>query len=150
MAPNTEPTGLPMPEQLASLPRWARVVFAARCARRVHPLYGREWPSAAASHVDALDIAISLAEYSASVGRVNKVAAYSASRAASVFAYDSVAVYESENHSAAPDIIAAADKLDEATQEAASNAAFSAAIASGKGESAAHEAAHIASQAVNF
>lgn len=38
------PPVLPTEEEIALLPRWARVAFAARCARRVLPLYLHFWP----------------------------------------------------------------------------------------------------------
>jgi hypothetical protein len=39
------PPVLPSEEEIAKLPRWARVAFAARCARRVLPLFERySWP----------------------------------------------------------------------------------------------------------
>lgn len=37
-------TTLPTEEEIAALPRWAQVAFAARCARRVLPLYISTWP----------------------------------------------------------------------------------------------------------
>lgn len=37
-------TTLPTEDEIAKLPRWARVAFAARCARRVFPLYLAYWP----------------------------------------------------------------------------------------------------------
>ena len=38
------PPVLPSEDEIALLPRWARVAFAARCARRVLPLYLHFWP----------------------------------------------------------------------------------------------------------
>ncbi len=38
------PPILPSEDEIAELPRWARVAFAARCARRVLPLYIHSWP----------------------------------------------------------------------------------------------------------
>lgn len=35
---------LPREEEIAMLPRWARVAFAARCVRRVFPNYAAKWP----------------------------------------------------------------------------------------------------------
>lgn len=51
-------------EALARLPRWACVAFAARCARRVQPLYKLAWADAPdrERHVAAIDRAITLAE----------------------------------------------------------------------------------------
>lgn len=38
------PPTMPTEEEIAKLPRWARVAFAARCAIRVFPLYSAYWP----------------------------------------------------------------------------------------------------------
>jgi hypothetical protein len=51
------------------LPHWARVAFAARCARRVHPLFNRCWSRAAARRTDAIRLAIELAEQSSAAGK---------------------------------------------------------------------------------
>ena len=40
-------------EDLDKLPRWAIVAFAARCARRVQPLFTALWPVAPQEHVHA-------------------------------------------------------------------------------------------------
>jgi hypothetical protein len=55
-------------EELKQLPRWAIVAFAARCARRVQPLYVKHNPDAMPNHVQAIDKAITLAEATASGG----------------------------------------------------------------------------------
>jgi hypothetical protein len=47
---------------LRSLPRWAVVAFAARCARRVEPLFRRAWPSAPEHHVAAVAQAVAYSE----------------------------------------------------------------------------------------
>jgi hypothetical protein len=52
-------------EEIAKLPRWAQVAFAARCARRVQPLFVASWPDAPAENVHGLDKAIRLPEESA-------------------------------------------------------------------------------------
>ena len=51
------------------LPHWARVAFAARCARRVLPLWTRSWPRSPEEHPNAVRLAIELAEQSAAEGR---------------------------------------------------------------------------------
>jgi hypothetical protein len=51
------------------LPHWARVAFAARCARRVQPLFAAAWPDAAPARVAAVERAIALAERSAAERR---------------------------------------------------------------------------------
>ncbi len=56
---------LPTEEEIAQLPRWARVAFAARCARRVLPLFQRYWPNAPAEHLAAVTQAIDLSEQAA-------------------------------------------------------------------------------------
>lgn len=49
---------------LASLPHWKRVAFAARCARRVQPLFEKYWPLAPAKYGNAVRQAIDLTEQS--------------------------------------------------------------------------------------
>jgi len=51
------------------LPHWSRVAFAARCARRVQPLFAEAWPGAAPARVAAVERAIALAERSAAERR---------------------------------------------------------------------------------
>ena len=55
--------------ELRQLPRWALVAFAARCARRVQPVFATAWQDAPRAHVKAVDTAIALAESTASVGQ---------------------------------------------------------------------------------
>jgi hypothetical protein len=50
---------------LRKAPRWAIVAFAARCGRRVEPLFQRSWPQAPEHHVEAVSRSIALAENSA-------------------------------------------------------------------------------------
>ena len=52
-----------------ALPHWARVAFAARCARRVQPLLRGHWPDVKRERIDAVERAIDLAERSAAQGR---------------------------------------------------------------------------------
>lgn len=54
---------------VGQLPHWARVMFAARCARQVEPLFDVNWPSAAPQRRDSLNRVITLAENSAAEGR---------------------------------------------------------------------------------
>jgi hypothetical protein len=54
-------------EEIAQLPRWAKVAFAARCARRVLPLYQKSWPEAPEKYVDVLWSTVESAELSASI-----------------------------------------------------------------------------------
>jgi len=55
-----QPT-IPTKEELSRLPRRAVVAFAARCARRVQPIFAA-WSGATQEHIAAVDRAISLAE----------------------------------------------------------------------------------------
>jgi hypothetical protein len=51
------------------LRHWSRVAFAARCARRVQPLFREAWPDAIERRKAAIEEAITLAEQSAAEGR---------------------------------------------------------------------------------
>jgi hypothetical protein len=59
----SEPTA--SPDLLVDLPHWARVAFAARCARHVSLLLATSWSEATASRRQAFDQAVGLAESSA-------------------------------------------------------------------------------------
>ncbi len=52
------------PQKFECLPRWARVAFAARCARRVQPLFAT-WPNATEEHKQSVEKAIVCAEQAA-------------------------------------------------------------------------------------
>ncbi len=52
----------PSAGEIEKLPRWARVAFAARCARRVLPLVKRFWTGAPLIHLKAFDSAVATAE----------------------------------------------------------------------------------------
>jgi hypothetical protein len=52
------------------LPHWARVAFAARCARRAYPLFVKSWPKAIARRSESILTAIQLAERSSAEGKV--------------------------------------------------------------------------------
>lgn len=54
---------LPTKEEIAQLPRWARVAFAARCARRAQPNFLKHWPPK--EHIDGIENAIAIAEHNA-------------------------------------------------------------------------------------
>jgi hypothetical protein len=56
-------------QEMQSLPHWARVAFAARCALTVEPLFRRAWPNATAERQESVRAAIQLAEQSAATGR---------------------------------------------------------------------------------
>ncbi|AMV25070.1 hypothetical protein VT84_11785 [Gemmata sp. SH-PL17] len=53
---------LPGAEEIAKLPRWARVAFAARCARRVLPIVNKFWVNVPKQHLQTLDRAVRVAE----------------------------------------------------------------------------------------
>jgi len=57
-----------IPNDMPAFPHWARVAFAARCARSVLPLFDQYWPNAMPSRREALHTAIGLAEESAQKG----------------------------------------------------------------------------------
>jgi hypothetical protein len=56
---------LPTVDELARLPRWAQVAFAARCARRVLPLFAFRWPDAPKNYTARLTWAVEISERSA-------------------------------------------------------------------------------------
>ncbi len=59
-------------EAVVNLPHWARVAFAARCARHVAPLLSQVWPEAADQRRQAYRRAVYLAESSASAGHAEQ------------------------------------------------------------------------------
>jgi len=105
---------LPTEEELSELPRWARVAYAARCARRVRPLFKHFWPEAPEEHIEAVDNACRLsaasAAYPAAVAR-----AAAAARTAAIF----TAAYDAAN----PRFVAAAAVARSAVAYAAAYAA---------------------------
>ena len=52
---------VPTQEEIAQLPLGAQVAFAARCVRRVQPLFTFFWPNAPQKHTEAVEKAISIA-----------------------------------------------------------------------------------------
>ena len=61
--------GTPLDEiEIAQLPRWAKVAFAARCARRVLPVFHQKWPDAPLELFTALQYATETCEWLASRG----------------------------------------------------------------------------------
>lgn len=60
---------IPKKEEIAKIPVFAMIAFAARCARRVQPLFGASWVGAPNEYVQAIDDAISLAEETAKSGK---------------------------------------------------------------------------------
>ena len=63
---------IPSREEIEKLPRWAQVAFAARCARRVLPLYSYFCPEALREHILAVNRAVELAEQCAELGQGNQ------------------------------------------------------------------------------
>jgi hypothetical protein len=61
----TLPNGQPTEEELQTLPYWAVVALAVRCAQRVKPLFDHAWPGAPRVRVDELDRAITVAQVAA-------------------------------------------------------------------------------------
>src|SRR5262245_18855395 len=53
---------IPSQEEIEKLPRWARVAYLARCARRLLPLYHHFWPDAPRAHEQTLMGVVLLAE----------------------------------------------------------------------------------------
>jgi hypothetical protein len=53
---------LPTKEEIAQLPRWARVAFAARCARLVLPFFRNSWPDAPINSVSIVEESVSKIE----------------------------------------------------------------------------------------
>jgi hypothetical protein len=58
-------TSLPTEVEIDQLTRWARVAFAARCARRVLPLFRYYWSDSAEKYLPALFLAVELPEKAA-------------------------------------------------------------------------------------
>jgi hypothetical protein len=66
--PANNQSNVPTVEEIKTLPRWAIIAFAARCARRVEPLFPEAWPNAPSDHIDAVRAAVEFAERVASTG----------------------------------------------------------------------------------
>jgi hypothetical protein len=75
-------TLLPSLEEIWKLPRWARVAFAARSARRVLPTVRKLWTNAPKHHLQALDRAVRDAEHSAGTATDSDLSARDARDAA--------------------------------------------------------------------
>ena len=73
---------IPTKEEIAKLPRWAQVAFAARCARRVQPIFKAGWSDAPKELIDAVEITITFAEDSAAAPTAAERAATHANNAA--------------------------------------------------------------------
>ena len=93
---------LPSRKELAALPRWARVAFAARCARRVLPIVRSKWPDAPVEHLEAVERAVSVAEGASSIASDEAFAAAAAAYTAAADR-DSYAILIATNAGAAAD-----------------------------------------------
>ena len=60
---------IPKKKEIAEIPVLAMIAFAARCARRVQPLFVASWTDAPKNHIRAIEYAISLAEETAKSGK---------------------------------------------------------------------------------
>jgi hypothetical protein len=65
MAKRKDPS---LEDGLAALPRWAGVALAARCARRIQPLFAAAWPGVTLNRVARVDRGITVAEQAAAKG----------------------------------------------------------------------------------
>lgn len=85
-------------------PHLARVAFAARCARRIQPLFLAAWPDAPAKHAEALETAITIGEqlttYASSA--VSSAAPKAANAANAAFSTNSDAAYAAASAAYAP------------------------------------------------
>jgi hypothetical protein len=59
---------IPKKEEIVKIPVFAMIAFAARCARRVQPLFVACWTDAPKKYIQAIEDAISLAEKTAKTG----------------------------------------------------------------------------------
>lgn len=62
---------LPTPAEIAALPRWVRVAFAARCAQWVVKLFSASWTGAPPQHVSSVESAVTFAELAAARGNAS-------------------------------------------------------------------------------
>ena len=63
-------TTLPTDEEIAELPRWARVAFAARCARRVLTILDETWDSGKPTPINHVGWAVGVAEDAAATATI--------------------------------------------------------------------------------
>ena len=73
---------IPTTDELRHLPRRARAAYAARCARRVQPLFGNHLPEVDSKQVEAVEHAIRCAEEYAAGGGASVMPAASIAAAA--------------------------------------------------------------------
>lgn len=58
---------IPTEVEIRQLPRWARVAFAARCARLAQPFYPEVLPPVSQKHLQAIDDALRIVEHASAV-----------------------------------------------------------------------------------
>ncbi len=110
---------LPTKEDIAELPRWAMVAFAARCARRVLPLYKHSWPDASEKHVRDLTRAVEIAEQFAAAATTKfDASADNAAANAAAAAADANGSAHDKSHAAAGAATHAASAADHAMDAA--------------------------------
>ena len=63
-------TTLPSEEEVATLPRWARIAFAARCVRRVLTILDETWDSGKPTPINHVDWAVGVAEDAAATATI--------------------------------------------------------------------------------
>ena len=144
---------IPTEKELATLPRWACVAFAARCARRVQTLYKLFWPEAPVEHVETLDKVITLVQASAAGPSSTSDSAFDANvtaAAAAVYAANVTAAAAAAANAA----YAAAEAAEAANAAANVTAAvypyaYAAAAAAAAAANAAARAAYAAYAAAN-
>lgn len=132
-------TNPPTQEDLQGLPPTAIIAFAARCARRVQPLYKHSWPDAPKKHVQALDRAITLVQLSAASPDSTSSSELNAAASAATHAAHAASVASAASHAAsaaAHAAHAAADADSAAFAAAAADSAAFAAFAAAHADSA--------------
>jgi hypothetical protein len=130
------PNSIPTKDEVATLPRWAMVAFAARCARRVQPVFTAAWPSVPSQHVEAVATAIASAEATAKHARTS----FTADPALAADAADAAARAAARSSDAADAADAAARTAARAAR-AAANAVDTASYAARAADAAAAFAA---------
>ena len=114
---------IPTKEELKKLPRWACVAFAARCARRVQPLFN-DWDREE-KHIADIEAAISAAEEAAATAttHADSAAADDVDSAASIAASIAATASNASNAAASNAANVAASASNAASAAAASNRA---------------------------
>ncbi|MBX9627319.1 MAG: hypothetical protein K2X82_26185 [Gemmataceae bacterium] len=115
---------LPTEEDIARLPRWARVAFAARCARQSLAAFTSDWPTSPEAHTRAVVDAVQTAERAAEMASptlpgvglptVAAAAAQAADPASAANAFAAAAAAQAAAAAASFDPIAAAARAADA------------------------------------